>query len=180
MRILKSLVGRLSIHQKQAEKLGIKPYTRLSGLLEKASLRLSANESFQDAEAKIEALTGVKVGHSTQQRVVGRQAFEFPNAKQSVNEISVDGGKVRLRHLKDSQSPWRDYKAVRLGGIYYGAFFQDNPSLIDYINSQALARPVICLGTGTMGCGTSFVSLLPLKGAGKFSIGIISNRISTR
>jgi len=103
VRILKSLVGRLSIHQKQAEKLGIKPYTRLSGLLEKASLRLSANESFQDAEAEIEALTGVKVGHSTQQRVVGRQAFEFPNAKQSVNEISVDGGKVRLRDLKNSR-----------------------------------------------------------------------------
>ena len=73
MRTLKSLVGQLPIREAQAERLEVKPYTQLSGLLEKACLRLSANESFQSAEADIEALTGVKVGHSTQQRLVGRQ-----------------------------------------------------------------------------------------------------------
>jgi len=116
--------------------------------LEKACLRLSANESFQAAEADIEALTGIAVGHSTQQRLVGRQAFELPDAKQGVGEVSIDGGKVRLRDLKDSDSPWRDYKAVRLGGIYYGAFYQDNDSLSDYVNAQRLLYPLVCLGDG--------------------------------
>lgn len=124
MRTLKSLVGSLRIHQGQAERLNLKPHNRLSGLLEKACLQLSAKESFQADVADVEMLTGVAVGHSTQQRLVHRQTFEFPVAKQQVTEVSIDGGKVRLRNLKDSESAWRDYKAVRLGGIYYGGFFQ--------------------------------------------------------
>jgi hypothetical protein len=39
-------------------------------LLQKCCLRLSANESYQNAEQEIEALTGVKVGHTTQQKLV--------------------------------------------------------------------------------------------------------------
>ena len=122
-RRLKSLVGTLEIRQSQAEQLGVQAYSRLSSGLEQASLRLSANESFQDAEADIAALTGMTVGHSTQQRLVGRQSFESVEAKQGVSEVSIDGGKVRLRDLIDSASPWRDYKAVRVQGIYYSAFF---------------------------------------------------------
>lgn len=156
MRTLKSLVGQLIIREGQAERLGVKPYTQLSGLLEKACLRLSANESFQAAEADIEALTGMKVGHSTQQRLVGRQSLALPEAKQAVAEVSVDGGKVRLRHLQDAESPWRDYKAMRLGGIYYGGFFQDNAALIDYVNSQHLAAPLVCLGDGHDGVWNIF------------------------
>ena len=148
MRQLNSLVGKLRVRQHQAEQLGVKRHSRMSGGLEKACLRLSANESFQDAEADIAALTGIAVGHSTQQRLVGRQSFELPEAKQGVSEISIDGGKVRLRHLKDTDSPWRDYKAVRLEGIYYAAFYQDNDSLVDYVNAQRLLSPVVCLGDG--------------------------------
>ncbi len=73
---------------------------------------------FRRQKQTIVALTGMKVGHSTQQRLVGRQSLALPEAKQAVAEVSVDGGKVRLRHLQDAESPWRDYKAVRLGGIY--------------------------------------------------------------
>lgn len=113
MRTVKSLVGLLPIHQRQAERLNLKSHSRLSGLLEKACLQLSEKESFQAAEADIEMLTGVAVGHSTPQRLVHRQSFEFPVAKQRVVEVSIDGGKVRLRNLIDSKSEWRDYKAVR-------------------------------------------------------------------
>ena len=42
----------------------------------------------------------------------------------------------------------RDYKAVRLQGIYYNALFQDNQSLIDFVNSQPLTNPLVCLGDG--------------------------------
>ena len=111
-------------------------------------MRLSANESYQKAEIEIEALTGVKVGHSTQQQLVLSQDFQLPLAKQSVSEVSVDGGKVRLRGQPKAGCHWRDYKTVRLQGIYYGAFFDDNQSLIDYVNSQCLVNPLVCLGDG--------------------------------
>lgn len=136
---------------KQAERLGLKSRSQLSPLLEKCCLRLSANESYQNAEAEIEALTGIAVGHSTQQRLVNRQELPLPSAKQGISEISVDGGKVRLRGKPKQGSVWRDYKAVRLQGIYYGAFFDDNQSLIDYVNSQKLLNPLVCLGDGHQG-----------------------------
>ncbi|WP_144266097.1 ISKra4-like element ISPle1 family transposase [Pleurocapsa sp. PCC 7327] len=147
-RKIKSLVGELKLKAKQLIRLGLKPRTRLSPLLQKCCLRLSANESYQKAEIEIEALTGVKVGHSTQQQLVLSQDFQLPLAKQSVSEVSVDGGKVRLRGKPKAGCHWRDYKTVRLQGIYYGAFFDDNQSLIDYVNSQQLLDPLVCLGDG--------------------------------
>jgi hypothetical protein len=151
------------MRQSQAEQLGVKAYSRLSGGLEKASLRLSANESFQDAEVDIAALTGMTVGHSSQQRLVGRQSFECAEAKQGVSEVSIDGGKVRLRDLVDAGSPWRDYKAVRVQGIYYSAFFQDNDSLIDYLSSQRLLSPLVCLGDGHDGVWNLFRELTTVE-----------------
>lgn len=147
--------------QNQAEALGIALYSRMSRALEKACLRLSANESFQDAEEDIAALTGIAVGHSTQQRLAGRQNFELPIAKQGVSELSIDGGKVRLRDLQSRDSSWRDYKAVRLQGIYYGAFYQDNDSLIDYVRTQHLLSPLVCLGDGHPGVWNLFREIAP-------------------
>ena len=65
--------------------------------MEKHCLRLSANESYQGAERELEALIGVKVSHSTCQRLVQRTNVEQPTAKQKVTQISVDGGNVRVR-----------------------------------------------------------------------------------
>lgn len=70
--------------------------------------------------------------------------------------MSIDGGKVRLRGAKQEQSYWRDYKAVRLQGIYYGAFFQDNLALSDWVNSQRLTNPLTCLGDGHDGVWNLF------------------------
>ena len=133
---------------KQVHRLGLEPRSRLSPLLQKCCLRLSANESYQNAELEIEALTGVKVGHSTQQKLVLAQDIQLPQAKQAISEVSVDGGKVRLRGKPKAGCYWRDYKAVRLQGIYYGAFFDENQSLVDYVNSQDLVNPLVCLGDG--------------------------------
>lgn len=141
----------------------MKAYSRLSGGLEKASLRLSANESFQNAEADIAALTGMSIGHSTQQRLVGRQCFEEVEAKQGISEISIDGGKVRLRDLVEANSPWRDYKAVRIQGMYYNAFFQDNASLIDSVCSQRLLSPLVCLGDGHDGVWNLFAQITSVE-----------------
>ena len=122
-RQVKSCVGMLKLKSKQVQRLGLSPRTRLSPLLEKCCLRLSANESYADAAAEIEALTGMKVSHSTLQRRVIQQELPFPEAKQAVGEVSVDGGKVRLRGNLGSGSHWRDYKAVRLQGLYLACFF---------------------------------------------------------
>ena len=150
-------MGELTLTDKQAKILGLKPYSQLGPLLEKNCLLLSANESFQDAEKDIEALTGIKVSHSTLQRLVHRQEFEEPQALQGVSEVSIDGGKVRLRsQIKGVESYWRDYKAVRLQGIYYGTFFQDNLSLTDWVNSQRLLFPLVCLGDGHDGVWNPF------------------------
>ena len=105
---MKSCLGVLNLKSKQAERLGLRPRTQLSPLLEKCCLRLSANESYQSAETEIEALTGMKVSHSTQQRLVMRQELPLPEAKQALTEVSVDGGKVRLRGAKGEGSYWRD------------------------------------------------------------------------
>jgi hypothetical protein len=113
-------------------------------------------ESYRDAEADIYTLTGVKVGHSTQHRQVYNQDWSVPQAKQALAEVSIDGGKVRLRGEKGQESYWRDYKAVRLQSLYYGGFFQDNLSLTDWVNSQRLTNPLICLGDGHDGVWNLF------------------------
>lgn len=150
-------MGKVTITQKQAQVLGLKPYSQLSPLFEKNCLLLSGNESFQDSEKDIEALTGIKVSHSTLQRLVQRIEYKEPQALQGVSEVSIDGGKVRLRsQIKGVESYWRDYKAVRLQGIYYGTFFQDNLSLTDWVNSQRLLYPLVCLGDGHDGVWNLF------------------------
>jgi hypothetical protein len=80
-------VGILKLKTKQAERLGLKPRSQLSPLLEKCCLRLSANESYQNASAEIEALTGMVVGHSTQQRLVLRQELPLPSALQGAQKL---------------------------------------------------------------------------------------------
>lgn len=106
----------------------LKPIRGWSPYLVKCCLLLSANESYARAAQDIKVLTGIAVPHGTQQRLVHRQTFELPQATASVTEMSVDGGKVRLRTPQGEPCEWRDYKAVNLHGIAVGAFFQDNPS----------------------------------------------------
>jgi hypothetical protein len=155
-RQLKSCVGKLDITKKQASRLGVPAYKRLSPVLETCCLLLSANESYKNAEADLETLTGVKVGHSTQHRRVQTFELSLPDAKQAITEVCIDGGKVRLRGSQGQESYWRDYKAVRLQNLYYGGFFQDNLSLTDWVNTQRLTNPLFCLGDGHDGVWNLF------------------------
>lgn len=109
-------------------------------------LVLSANESYARAAEDIEVLTGITVPHSTQQRLVHRQAFEIPHVPQTGAEMRVDGGKVRLRTPQGAPCEWRDYKAVNLHQQAVGAVFQDNASLVDWVHALPLANPLTCLG----------------------------------
>jgi hypothetical protein len=54
----------------------------------KCALLISANESYQRGEKDLENFTGIKVYHSTLQRLVKIQDFELPTSKQGVQEIT--------------------------------------------------------------------------------------------
>ena len=62
--------------------------------------------------------------------------------------MSVDGGTVRLRTPLGQKSEWKNYKAIKIheqGGM---AFFQNNKSLLKWINQQPLSQNINCLGDG--------------------------------
>jgi hypothetical protein len=104
--------------------------------------------SYQSAENEIEVLSGIKVSHSSQQRKRAQTGIPFTTSQAGYYRSECGWRKVRLRGEPGQASHWRDYKAVRLQSLYYVACFQDNLSLIDYVNSQFLSTPLVCLGDG--------------------------------
>lgn len=111
-------------------------------------LRVSANVSYEHTEKDIELFTGIRVPAKTQQRLVHRQTFELPTSEQPIQELSADGGKIRIRTPVGETCRWLDYKGVRLHEFATGACFQDNPQLIDWVRQQPLNSPLTCLGDG--------------------------------
>lgn len=161
-RRLKSILGELPITSKQATKLEVAPSTQLSPYLETCCLRASANVSYEDAAADIEYFTGVQVSRSSQQRLVHRQNFELPRQEHTVEELSVDGGNIRVRTHKGEISAWLGYKAISLhhkGMI--GTSFQDNQVVIDWVNEQPLGCTVTCIGDGHDGIWNIISQLAP-------------------
>jgi hypothetical protein len=156
---LTSCIGELKITDKQAIKLQVKPYVQISPQLEKCCLLLSANESYARAEQDIEVLTGISVSHSTQQRLVHRQAFTEPVVNQMVTQVSLDGGKVRLRTPKGQACIWKDYKAVALQQQVVTAFFRDNDALVKWVNRQPKTMIFSCIGDGHDGIWNLFAQI---------------------
>lgn len=140
-------MGELEITTKQAEKLEVLAHRQVSPHLENCCLRLSATVSYEQAERDLAYLTGIRVPAKTQQRIVHRQTFELPEVEQPLEELSVDGGKVRVRTPLGKACEWKDYKAIATDSGMI-ANFQNNAQLIDWVNQQSLAQPVVCLGDG--------------------------------
>ena len=111
-------------------------------------LRVSANVSDKHTEKDVELFTGIRVPAKTQQRLVQRQTFEWPETEQAMAELSADGGKIRIRTPLGEDCRWLDYKGVRLHEFATAACFQDNQQLIDWVRRQVLASPLSCLGDG--------------------------------
>jgi hypothetical protein len=145
---LDSVLGRLQVSKIQAQILEVKANSRWSPYLEQCCLLVSANESCERAAEDIEVLTGMKVCHSNQKRLVHRQIFELPQVPGTVEKMSVDGGKVRLRTPQVQPGEWRDYRGVNLHDHCVAAFFQDNEHLVNWVNTQPYADPLTCLGDG--------------------------------
>ena len=141
-------MGKITISSKQAIKLGLRKGTRLSPQMEKCCLLLVGNESLANAERDIEILTGVRIAHSTQHRLVGNYQLPEPKITQRAETLSVDGGSVRLRTPLGQKSEWKNYKGLKVHERVGVAFFQDNESLIQWVNQQSLSRNITCLGDG--------------------------------
>lgn len=103
-RLLKSIVGLVKVTDKQAQIWGLKPYSQISPLLEKSCLLLSANESFQNGEKDVETLTGIKVSHSTLQRLVQRTEYQLPSILQGVSEVCM---------VSSQRKPWQSRRITQ-------------------------------------------------------------------
>ncbi|QKQ72271.1 ISKra4 family transposase [Nostoc sp. TCL240-02] len=161
-RRLKSILGELAITSKQAIELEVAPSTQLSPYLETCCLRVSANVSYEDAASDIKYFTGIEVSHSSQQRLVHRQNFELPTPEQTIEELSVDGGNIRVRTPKGQICAWLGYKAISLHHLgILGTSFQNNQIVIDWVNDQPLASPLTCIGDGHDGIWNIIDQLAP-------------------
>lgn len=103
--------------------------------------------SYKQAARDVAYLTGICVPAKTQQRLVHHQSFAMPTVDKPIEELCVDGGKVRLRTELTLESEWRDYKAIATDqGVI--ANFQNNAQLVEWLNEQSKALPVTCLADG--------------------------------
>ena len=119
------------------------------------------SESYERSSKNIQELTGIKVGHSTQQLLAQRYDYPEVELAEEVEEMSLDGGKVRLRTEKGKASEWRDYKAVTLQSEVVAAYFQDNEALLERLQQQPLAEIFTCLGDGHDGIWSLFAKIAP-------------------
>lgn len=155
-------MGELPITSKQAIELEVAPSTQLSPYLETCCLRISANVSYEGAASDIEYFTGIKVSRSSQQRLVHRQNFELPTQEQTLEELSVDGGNIRVRTPQGEICSWLGYKAISLHHLgMVGTSFQDNQVVINWVNEQPLASTLTCIGDGHDGIWNIVEQLAP-------------------
>ncbi len=142
----------MELTRQQASKLEVKDSSRLSPYLEMCCLRVSANVSYRHAHEDIGVFTGMKVSAKTQQRLVHRQDFSPCVEEETVEQMSLDGGNIRLRTPQKQPSQWRQYKALRLNGDGMGvAYYQDNKQLGQWVSLLELDEEVSCLGDGHAG-----------------------------
>lgn len=130
----------------QAKCLSVEAYRQISPHLEHCCLRVSANMSYAQACQDVHYLTGIRVPAKTQQRLVHSHEFAQPQLSE-LEEVSVDGGKVRLRTPLGEPCQWKDYKAVASEEAIV-AGYQQNNELVEWVNQQPLASPLTCLGDG--------------------------------
>ena len=113
---------------------------------------LPANVSYHNAAQDVARYTGISISATTQQRLVHRYQFEEQTCHETVSEISLDGGKVRLRTENQGEGCiWRDYKAVCIHTQARVAWFQENDRLVEWVNSQPLEQLLTCVGDGHSG-----------------------------
>jgi len=89
-----------------------------------------------NAEKDLEALTGIRVPHSTLHRLGLNHQVELTNITKRAEALSVDGGSVRIRTPLGEKSEWKQYKAIKIHDRVGGALYQQDEELIGWINQQ--------------------------------------------
>ncbi len=103
--------------------------------------------SYEQTAPYLKYITGVQTNAMSQQRLVHRQEFQLAPATALIEELAVDGGKVRLRTAPGLECIYKDYKAIQTNrGLLTD--YQDNIGLLNWVNSQPIANIVTCLGDG--------------------------------
>lgn len=120
---------------------------------------MSANASYQRAQEDIQQLTGVSISHSTLQRLSQRQEWQEIELEQPIEEMSLDGGMVRVRTAEGQSGEWREYKALCVHEQANVAFYKENEALVSWVNGQSFADPFTCLGDGHDGVWKIVVQL---------------------
>jgi hypothetical protein len=116
--------------------------------------------SFGQSSDDLELLCGIQVSAKTIERISGRHPIAATVSESEVNQVSLDGGMVRLVTPKGQPNEWKQYKAVRLNGDGLGnAWFQDNPALLLWTHRLAWATLVYCLGDGHSGIWSLFTQM---------------------
>lgn len=83
-------------------------------------------------------------------------------AESSVEELSVDGGNIRIRTSQGQPSDWKGYKAVCLHEqTAIAASFRENALVINWVHAQPLAVVLTCLGDGHDGIWNIITQLAP-------------------
>ncbi len=111
-------------------------------------LLVGERQSSDERAAQDVAVLTAIAGRGRQQRLLQRPTFALPVVAQSVEKMSIDGGKVRIRTPSSEICRWQDYKAVNMHGHCCEAFLQENETLVKWVNQQPLATPLTCLGDG--------------------------------
>ena len=133
-------------------------------MTELCCLRLAAVSSFEQASDDLKLLCGIRVSRSSVERTVERNPISAVESPEAVNEISLDGGMVRLRTPKGEPAEWKEYKAVRLNGDgSCSAWFKDNPALLRWTQTLVWASLVYCLGDGHCGVWSLFAQMTGIK-----------------
>jgi len=66
---------------------------------------------------------------------------------------------TRLSNNYEAFLPYHLLHFLRQNRIYYGGFFHDNLTLTDWVNSQRLGFPLVCLGDGHDGIWNLFAQI---------------------
>ena len=152
-----SILGELWVSRKQAHTLSLKARVKHSPYLEKCCLRMCAQASYAQAESDVAMLTGVRVSAKTQERMVKRSTLPEPTCEEPVNELTLDGGMVRVRTPKGDASVWRQYHGIRVNGDGIGmAWYKDPATLLAWVTTLPLVPVIYLLGDGHCGIWSLF------------------------
>lgn len=155
-----SILGDLWLSAQQAQALSVPPRVKHSSYLEQCCLRMCAKASYQQAELDVAMLTGIRVSAKTQERMVKRVDLPEARPPETVSELTLDGGMVRVRTPKGKSSQWRQYHGLRVNGNGIGtAWYKDPVALCAWVKTLPLSSMVYLLGDGHRGIWSLFAQM---------------------